>query len=344
MYLYNSIKNNIGSDTLTVELDNYKKKNVPNSINRLLYLFHINSYKYYKKSGCCDVVHYTNYAMPLRRNKTTKYVVTIHDLASFIHPETVPALYAIYNRTVIKYAVKKADLILTVSQSVKSEILKKWPSLENKIKVIYPGVYSEFFSNDHIESYDSIKLNHLQERRFFLFTGTIETRKNLGIIIDAFHILKCKGLTEGIQVVFAGRDGHDSDLYKKKIDSLGLTDSFIFTGYLSSNDISKLYQDALAYIFPSIYEGFGSTQLECMINHTPIILSSIPTNKEISGEYGVFFNLNDTQSLASAMEIFINNSFDIKKNRVIADRTVNNFRWDKLSEIYIEAYRELSKK
>lgn len=92
----------------------------------------------------------------------------------------------------------------------------------------------------------------------------------------------------GYKLVLAGRKGFGFEEYEKLINESKYKKDIIVTGYLSSNDVIKLYKEASAYIFPSVYEGFGSTQLECMVNHLPLILSKIPTNIEVSKAYGLF--------------------------------------------------------
>lgn len=340
LYLYEELKKQLkGSDS--VALAQFDKSGMSKKQGRLKYIQYMNSSEFYKT--CCnyDVVHFTNYALPFRRSKNTKYVVTVHDLASFLHPESLPTMYRYYNRFVIQYAIRHADIILTVSNSVKQEILHRWPKYEAKVKVAYPGLYEEF-KKDNTSENDSYKLdilNKLQSKKFFLFVGTIETRKNLGIVIKSFLNLKQTGRAKDFKLVLAGRPGFGYEEYDKLIKNSRFADDIITTGYIATEDCKKLYREAAAYIFPSIYEGFGSTQLECMANHLPIILSDIPTNIEVSRDYGLFFHLDSEEELQQQMEKIMEGKYDTVSKNAVADDLCARFQWNHLIENYLEAYK-----
>ena len=108
-----------------------------------------------------------------------------------------------------------------------------------------------------------------------------------------------------------------------------------------SGDVIKLYKEASAYIFPSVYEGFGSTQLECMVNHLPLILSKIPTNVEVSKEYGLFFDLDDRQGLKEQMKKIVDGEYDYQEKNKIADDICKKYSWKSLIDNYIEVYKNM---
>lgn len=303
------------------------------------YLLYINSNKFKKKCEQYDVVHFTNYAMPFRKNRKTKYIVTIHDLASFIHPESLSTMYRLYNQFIVKLAIKNADQILTVSESVKKEIIERWPMAN--VKVAYPGLYSEFDSEAVLNQYESGLLGEISKRKFFLFVGTIETRKNLKIVIQSFIDMKKDNPGNGYKLVLAGRKGFGFEEYEKLINESKYKKDIIVTGYLSSNDVIKLYKEASAYIFPSVYEGFGSTQLECMVNHLPLILSKIPTNIEVSKAYGLFFDLEDGQGLEKQMNKIVDGEYDYQEKNKVADDICQRYSWESLIDSYIEVYKDM---
>lgn len=339
LYLYNTLKERLTPPD-SVDLSQFEKGNVSKQKGRLRYLKHINSYTFYKECGKYDVVHFTNYAMPFLKNKNTRYIVTVHDLASFLHPDSLPKIYGVYSRAIIYFAIERADVILTVSNSVREEIIEKWPHASRKVKVAYPGLYSEFSEKDVRNEFSVDKLNNLTKKRFFLFTGTIETRKNLGIVIKAFIKMKANNPNNSFKLVLAGRPGYGYEELYELITQSEYSEDIITTGYLPKEDILKLYKDAAAYVFPSIYEGFGSTQLECMINHLPIILSDIPTNREVSGNYGLYFKLGDEEQLLQKMEQIVNGEIDYDSMCSLADEVCKKFSWDRLISSYIDVYNK----
>lgn len=338
LYLYNELKK-VLKDNDSVELSQYGKGNLFKWQGRLHYLRYINSHDFYMKCGNYDVIHFTNYAMPIKKNKRTKYVVTIHDLASFLYPESVSKLYGAYNRMVIRLAIRQADVILTVSESVRREIIERWPRIEAKVKVAYPGIYSEYDSSNTLYEYRSDKLIGLGGAKFFLFVGTVESRKNLGVVIKAFINMKAIDKGNKFKLILAGRAGFGYKEYETLIQEADCKSDIITTGYLSSEDVIKLYKDAAAYVFPSVYEGFGSTQLECMVNHLPIILSDIPTNREVSGSYGMYFELGNVGQLQTRMEQIVQGDYDYIAQNELADQKCKKFLWNNLIHSYIEAYK-----
>lgn len=340
LYLYNTLRK-ILQEPDRVDLFQFNKGDSGKQGGRLKYLLHINSKEYCKRCGEYDVVHYTNYAIPFRRNRKTKYAVTIHDLASFLQPQSLPMVYRIYSRFMIRYAIRYADTVLTVSRTAQKDIAEKWPRYAQKVHLAYPGMYDEFNGDSQRQDaqYELDSQKQLKKKRFFLFVGTVEKRKNLAIVIKAFLALKQSGKAEDYKLVLAGRPGFGFEEYEALTQESAFGADVIFTGYISSQDCTKLYQEAAAYVFPSLYEGFGSTQLECMANHLPLILSKIPTNWEISRDYGLFFDLEDQQSLEAQMLAIMEGRYNAQEKNAVADRICEAFAWDHVINSYLEAYR-----
>ena len=136
-----------------------------------------------------------------------------------------------------------------------------------------------------------------------------------------------------------GRPGNGYDKVFSKAAHSEVADDIIFTGYIPSNESKVLYRNAAAYVFPSIYEGFGSTQLECMVNNLPLICSNIPTNKEISNDYGLFFNLNDIDSLVMQMKRIVQGKYDYEAKAKVADSILERFKWENVIDEYIDVYK-----
>ena len=332
--LLNHLKEKMGEKNISLSV--FEKKKKAKKLSRLLYIIYINSKTYKKKCEEFDIVHFTNYVIPFRRSKKVKYAVTIHDMVAFLYPKTLPFMYRIYNRLCIKYSIKKADIVTTVSNSVKVEIEKIFPKAK-KIVVLPNGINSENDSGN-ISLLPNINYS-VEKKKYFLFVGTIEKRKNLSILIEAFINVKREYAADSYKLVLAGRPGTGYDDYKKLIDDSFCGKDIITTGYISSEERDWLYKNAAAYIFPSVYEGFGIPQLECMANHLPLICSDIPTNREISNDYGLFFDLNDIDSLANQMKKIINGEYDYEARAKVADSIVERFKWKNIINEYIDVYK-----
>ena len=337
-YLYKSLQAKFSGENSVDLVDS--EQIVTQKMKRLKYILHINSSAYRKNCEQYDIVHYTNYAIPFRRSKKVKYIVTVHDLASFLYPDSLPKLYRMYSHFVIRYAMKHADVILTVSNSVKKEIDNFFPEAADKTFAIYPGHYAEIERKDKDKvTFNDEKLKPLNNKPFFLFVGTMEKRKNIGLLLNAFFKLKSReALSLDYMLVLAGRPGFGYEELLKEVSMSPHEEDVIFTGYIDQNICNDLYNRASAYLFPTVYEGFGSTQLECMACHTPLILSDIKTNREVSAEYGLFFDLNDESTLVDKMSDIVCGRYDFGEHNKIADVILSEFDWNKLINQYIKIY------
>lgn len=328
---------------ITVELTDYIEKNHSKTKERLRYLQYINSNKYRRASKKYDVIHYTNFVIPFCRSRATHYVATVHDLTAFLQPQAMSRMASLYYRMMIRYTIKHADMIITVSKAVRNEIMRMFPNVATPIEVCYSGVYEGLtYSNGQI-SYSCPVIKELKDKKFFLFVGTIEKRKNIGFVIKAFLKFK-ESFSEAndYKLVLAGREGYGCDEFHRLADSSFYGKDVIFTGYITDEDRNGLYNHAAAFIFPTLYEGFGIPQLECMKCHLPIILSDIPVNREISGEYGEYFSLSHEDELITEMEKIILNKIDYTKKFDIADAKLPQYNWGDIAEYLIEIYKKAS--
>lgn len=327
-----------------VNIVNYLKLNdMRKNKRRLIYIpyFNLISKKYEKEY---DVIHYTNYAVPFVKNKKGINVVTIHDLVCYRYPDTLPFMYRKYNQLMIKNSMKKADMVITVSESIKSEIKTYFPKYLDKVEVVGIGVKSNI-KKLTCEEIGKVKvkenLDVLYSEKYFLFVGTIEKRKNVDFLVECF--IKAKNKYKEMQpykLVLAGRSGYGYDEITSYIENSKFKEDIIFTGYIDENELLYLYNTAKAYVFPTKYEGFGMPQIECMMCNTPIILSDIPTNKEISREYGEFFELGNENSLIDKFLLFARNRYDYKKKSEISKKILSRFNREELSKLLIEKYED----
>ena len=338
LYLYNAIKT-LGYHVDLVEQNSEMKGRQK---DRLRYLLNINSNKYMKQVEAYDIVLYTNYAMPIRKNKKTKYVVTIPDMVSFLYPETLPLIYRYYNQLMIRNSVKRADAVFTISNSVMKEIVSKFPSCKDRIYMTWLGVYDGIEPCDNYAAYENPLLKDIDSSPFFLFVSTVEKRKNVGLVLDAFISLK-HNVKEAkpYKMVIVGRPGFGYDEFEKMANESGFKEDIIFAGYTCDSDCNRLYNHAKAFVFPTIYEGFGFAQIECMKCHLPIILSDIPTNREISREYGEFFDLKKIDTLIQKMSLFVNDDYDYQKKNALADQYIIDFDWLSIAEIYTNYFSKI---
>lgn len=305
---------------------------------RLSYLRYLAGKQYRKKLAKFDVVHYTNYAMPKKLPQGVISAVTVHDLTAFIHPETLSKPYAAYNRRMVRRAVRHADILFTVSHTVAEEIAARFPAAKEKITVVYPGHYTDATQESPAASYENEALKGLEKKKFFLFIGTLEARKNLTELVRAYSILvERQPVAAGYALVLAGGFGRGANaIVNAVLDAPDKADIRV-TGYVSNADRTKLLHDATALIFPSCYEGFGSPQTEAMAAGLPMILSDIPTNREVSGDLALYYPVGDPDLLAKSMELTLLGLHRTDREKYAA--RLARFNWQSAAESILAAYK-----
>ena len=305
---------------------------------RLAYLKHLNSAAYRQKLQDFDVVHYANFAMPKRLPPHIVSATTVHDLAAFSHKSSLSRPYAAYNRFMIKRAVKRADIIFTVSESAKREIAARFPSAAARTVSVLPGHHTEAVTAAPSAKYENSALTGLEKRKFFLFVGTLEHRKNLTELVSAYlDLLRTDTKAEGLSLVLAGKLGFGSKALLKLIKSAPKNADIRLPGYVSNKDKQKLYAEAAAFVFPSLLEGFGSPQTEAMAARLPLILSDIPTSREVSGDYGHYYPLGDTAALTALLAKAARG--ELAANAALAEQQLAPLSWARAADEVLAAYK-----
>ena len=319
------------NDGVEVDLFDFKPGGSNRMSSRLKYLKYVNSSAFREMAEEYDLVIFTNYAMPFQKLHTTT-VVTVHDLAVFDCPQSLPILYHLYCRTMIENSVRKADRVVTVSRTMLDDIVIRYPFAKSKASYAWPGVCEHVKVPTADNPYDNLELGKNASYPFFLMVGTVEKRKNVQFVIEAFS--RFRSMHPDFRLILAGRPGFGFEQIEKTAKKAGCKDSVVFANYVTDNDCANLYRDAKALVFPSIYEGFGLIQTECMAMSLPIVLSDIPTNREVSEGYGFFFDLGDRESLSRAMEAVLSERSG-RLSRAIA--ILKNANWENVAASYLQA-------
>ncbi len=301
-------------------------------IRRLFYVVYINIVlPIYLNKIKCNIAHFTNFQMPIIKNNNTKYICTVHDINPLLHSDTISFFYIRYFRIMIKSVLKKADIIVTVSQSVKNEILERFSLKEDKIIVCHNSMKCEHY--DVVKSNLILQKYNLKPKEFYLFVGRLEKRKNIITCIKAFERFKL-GAKSQIKLVLVGTQGYGYYDILKTINLCKYQKDIILTGYLPDANLGELYYHSLAFVFPSIYEGFGIPLLEAMQYNLPIILSNIPTNIEILDSRGFFFDMYDIDRLS---EIF-KKIAKYKRRSIDYSDILNKYSHENMINQHLEAY------
>lgn len=229
-----------------------------------------------------DVTHFFNYIIPPGVSGNT--VVTVHDMVYKTFPETVRGRTKYMLDLGLKKSLQRADRIVTDSEFSKQEIIRYFPQYADKIRVVYCGVdHSRFYPIKDQNAINQVKAKFQLDRAYFLYLGTVEPRKNLERLIEGYHRF-CQGKSDPPYLVLAGGKGWlDSGIYGR-VEQLQLKEQVKFTGYVEDSDICPLMCGALAFVFPSIYEGFGMPPLEAMACGVPVLTSTAASLPEVVGD------------------------------------------------------------
>ena len=249
-----------------------------------------------------DIWHAT-YPLPLEVNKAKK-ITTIHDLIPLKLPYlTLDNKDFFFNVT--KNAIEKSNLILTVSQNTKKDILEVFNVSSDKIFVTYQPVVEIQYTFNEDELLTFLKPYELHLKKYILFVGAIEPKKNLGRLIEAYIKLDIS-----MPLVIVGKKGW---LWEDEIGRLQTVFSkyFIkrirFLEYVSKSDLTYLYKGACCFVFPSLYEGFGLPPLEAMALGCPTIVSNVSSLPEVCGDAALYVDPYDVINIRDEIEKLINN-------------------------------------
>lgn len=225
-----------------------------------------------------DVCHFPNYLAPLATRCPS--VVTLHDMTLFVTPRFHHWKKLVLDRTLIPLVARRAHAIVTVSKSAGDDIVRLLGVPSGKVHVIMNGVSPAFHPVTDKAQLDVVRTRYGLDGPYVLYVGTIEPRKNLARLINAFRVLKKRGLPH--KLVLVGQPGwHCASIYAE-VEKHNLGNDVIFTGYVPFEDLPALYSGASAMAFPSLYEGFGLPVLEAMSCGTPVVTSHSSSLAEVA--------------------------------------------------------------
>lgn len=286
-----------------------------------------------------DISHFFNYIVPPAVHGRT--VVTVHDMVYKTFPETVRGRTKMMLDMGLKKSMKRADIIVTDSEFSKTEILKYFPQHEKKLRVAPCGVdLQKFRPCTEPERIPEVKKSLGIEGDYLLYVGTIEPRKNLERLISAYHIFTQRH-SGAPKLVLAGGKGWLYDGIFAKVQELGLAQQVIFTKYVPAGDMNPLMCGATAFVFPSIYEGFGMPPLEAMACGVPVLSSDAASLPEVTGDCAVVCDAYSEESIADGLERLCSSE---ELRRELSRRGLERartFTWERSAEILYDIYKEL---
>lgn len=321
--------------------DNLKGIEIPLKVNRLIpyrpyrIMWNILPIPYKMLfPGSADLTVFFNYLVP--PCITGKVITTIHDLTYIRFPETVKSVTLRSLRMGMQYSIERSDHILADSEFIKKEIIDLLHIPEEKISVLYCASCISETGADWQEIEKKWKL----KKPYILYVGTIEPRKNLARLIKAFSILKHEKNIPHQLVLAGGKGWNNEEIYQT---AEGVND-IIFTGYISEEEKVSLYKNAEAFVFPSLYEGFGIPPLEAMTCGCPVVCADAASLPEVVGEAARLVDPLDEADIARGIwQVLSDGDY---RSRMIAEgyRQAEKFSWEssaqKLTDICARVLNE----
>lgn len=288
------------------------------------------------RQGQLDLLHGTVYANPLLAPCPT--VVTVHDL-SFVHyPATVRRFNRVYLRAVTRLAARRAVRVIADSESTRRELVA-WLGLPATKVVTVSIAADERFRPAPADAVDAFRRQRGLPARFALFLGTLEPRKNLVRLLDAYAACRAR-LTETLPLVIAGSRGWYYDEIFARVRELGLQDAVEFAGFVPAAELPWWYRAADIFVYPSLYEGFGLPVLEAMASGTAVITSNTSSLPEVAGDAAILVDPSDVEALAEALVRVLNDP-DLRLAMSAAGvRQAAKFSWRRCAEETVTVYRE----
>ena len=285
-----------------------------------------------------DLFHAPHYVLPPL--VTCLSVVTIHDCIHLMFPQYLPNRLAhTYARTSIVMAAKRSTRILTVSESSKRDILRFVNVPAEKIDVIYNAYDERFGIEPREEDVNRVRERYQLHDEFVLYAGNVKPHKNLARLIEAFHLVRNRGM-DRLKLVMIGDDISKYADLRRAVHRHQLHSHVRFLGYLPEATLTVMYRLAALFVFPSLYEGFGLPPLEAMASGTPVVTSNVSSLPEVAGDAACLVDPYNPEAIADAIYRVLTEEslrLDLKRRGAAQAR---KFSWEesvrRVHEIYCE--------
>jgi glycosyltransferase involved in cell wall biosynthesis len=283
-----------------------------------------------------DLLHCPQFNVPLLTN--VPLVLTVHDCTFDRFPEEFPnKISRFYYQFMFPAALRKARKIIAISDSTKKELIHFYQVPEEKISVIYLGVGEKFFQRYSNEKIFAFKQELGITEEYILYVGLTRPRKNLDRILRAFARFLSQSDRKHKLVLVGNIDKRFLDV-DKLVNDLNIRDNVLELGFVSDDNLLKLYQGASFLLFPSLYEGFGLPVLEAMALGTPVLTSNVSSLPEVAGDAALLVDPYNIEGIARGIKELSENP-NIRESLIRKGKLrAAHFSWDKCARETMAVY------
>lgn len=286
-------------------------------------------------AGRVDLYHATDHLIP--KFSRIPVVATLMDAIPLSHPEWTRRKLAPLKRWLWRRSGHWADHVITISEYSKREIIRHFDIAPEKISVTPLGVDERYFTRMEAASVAEVLLRLGLQRRFFMFLGTLQPRKNLGRVLDAHAALRPE-MQEEFPLVVVGRAGWESEALIARLKNPRLGRTVRWLERQPDHDVRCLMQAALALVFPSLGEGFGLPMVEAFAAGLPVIASNTTSLPEVAGGAALLVNPEDSGEICDAMRMLIEDSLLAEKLVAGGLRRARELSWKACAQATQAAY------
>jgi glycosyltransferase involved in cell wall biosynthesis len=302
-------------------------------------------------TGPLDILHAPDFVLPPTRART---ILTIHDLSFLVRPECAAPGMVRYLASAVPRGLRRADAVLADSQATSHDLARLLGVDPARVAVVYPGVAPRFRPLPPEQTIVVRRRLDLPER-FLLFVSTLEPRKNLVRLLEAIAALQVADCTQqspdpnlqsaicNLQLVIAGRKGWLYDEIFAAITRLRLGDRVRILDFVDDNDLPALYNLAWAFVYPSLYEGFGLPALEALACGVPLVTADNSSLPEVVGDAAVLVPADDVPAIAAGIVRVVCDEPLRVRLRNAGPARARSFSWDRAAQQVVDCYRRLSR-
>ncbi|NLT73712.1 MAG: glycosyltransferase family 4 protein [Chloroflexi bacterium] len=267
-------------------------------------------------------------------------VVTIHDLAFVRFPELFPRANRAYLQYMASRTARRSAAVIVDSASTGRDVVELLGVPESRVHVIYPGLNAGLCPAPSEERLSAFRRRQHLPDEYVLFVGTLEPRKNIATLLEAWSILVRRD-PECPPLVIAGGKGWFYEELEDRARALGLEDSVRFAGFIPDDDLAGWYAAATLFVFPSLYEGFGFPPLEAMSQGVPVIVSDRSSLPEVVGDAGLHLPPEEPALWAESIAGLLASPERRRSMRAAGLAQAARFTWEETARRTAEVYRQV---
>lgn len=271
--------------------------------------------------------------------KAKRIATTVHDFSWKLFPQWHPQERVGYFEKNFWKKIEISDRIIVVSRFIRDEAINTFGLPADKIRVIYNGFDGSFFRKYKQHELEAVKAKYNLPKKFILFAGSIEPRKNLKNLILAYSNIS-KNIGQYYKLVLVGYRGWENNEIMKLLERS--RDNVIFLGFVSNTELGQLYNLATLFAYPSFYEGFGLPPLEAMACGCPVLASNVASLPEVCRDAAYYVDPNEVDSIADGICRVIN---DEELRKTLTRKGLSNvqrFNWTKSAKEHLRVFREVT--